>query len=588
MTEDDLNNFSEYTKKIISFTKDQQLRGTLEEVIGNYSTTDEAHKNLSNAILESLQWIAQRTHSTEDVQTAAKIFILDSVKNIFLKYTDDIADQIITSVQYCVEDSLDKNNVERYVAWMNNGQVRKLLDFAASLNGNGNVKLKRNILSILFVNWNKIDDFNEYAAKIANKKISLEKKVEFYSILRDIINSDKKQYAEILVKSGLSGVSETVQNDLSGLKTPKYISSIRDAIRFVEDKEKDTNVNFLFQKNKEFGSIRKWFVNNPATTAVIEELKKIGIDTDFFVASGVTIAQKRSEGHYSDNWTESLTSIVLKLIGSKKNGTLPRISIPNIAPSSLYKKIADDYQKSLTGDKDSAKRVLKEIKLAMLKNFSNRKIPQSAIELLSDIEMLVKVLDYGGTLSFRGAKVVAKVWKRKIPNDLYDSENIWCCLFFPDNEYGEIQLIMMDPKTSLIQFFTEGLQEPVACAFAYAGISEGKPTIFVDTVELGALAYAALGQDKMKEFVYKSILKFTRKSGAKRVIFFANPEYGRSVEFCNYLHDFGLNKREVSFESVDSEDSVLKEFSKSNRHHYTDAFQLNPMKGTIEAFVFDV
>ena len=215
-------------------------------------------------------------------------------------------------------------------------------------------------------------------------------------------------------------------------------------------------------------------------------------------------------------------------------------------------------------------------------------MPTAAVDILNDIEMLEKVLDYGGTVTFRGAKVMAKVWKRKIPDDLYDSENLWCCIFFPDNEYREISLFAMDPKTTLIQFFIQGLKEPVSCAFAYAGTSDDKPAIFIDTVELGALAYAALGQDKMKEFCYESILKFGQKSGADRVIFFSHPEYGRSVEFCSYLRDLGLKEKKIYFEAIDSEDIVLKKFSTENKHHYTDAFKIKPLKGKVKGFVVDI
>jgi hypothetical protein len=317
-------------------------------------------------------------------------------------------------------------------------------------------------------------------------------------------------------------------------------------------------------------------------------MKKVGFDTDFFVASGHMIAQKTGEGHYSDNWSDVVRSIVIRIVGSRKNKTLPKISIPNVAPGSFYKKLKDNYQKSLAGNKESAKKVLKEIKLTIIKNFARRRMPLAAVEILNDIEMLEKVLDYGGTVTFRGAKVVAKVWKRRIPDDLYDSENLWCCIFFPDNEYGEIPLLLMDPKTTLIQFFTEGLNDPVSCAFTYAGLSEDKTTIFVDTVELGALAYAALGQDKTKEFCYESILKFGKKAGADRLIFFAKPGYGRSVEFCSYLRDIGLEEKKVSFEAIDSDDSVLKKFSSSRKHHYTDAFGSKTLKGKIKGFVVDI
>jgi hypothetical protein len=589
MNSNSINGYSDIINQIIFLTKDKKINDSLSEVYKKYSEIE--HKNklrLVKDMLESLKWIAEKTKSSDKVKEAVRLFLLDSVINTTTKYSGDIADQIFTSLQYCIEESLDKNTVEKYSRWMNNGHIGKLLDFAADLNGNGNIKLKRDILSILFLNWNKIDDFDEYATKISNKKLFLEQKIELFSILRDIVNTGKEQYAEILVRQGVEAVGKNLQNDLNRIKNFKDVSSIRVGIKFLNDMKNFNDADFLFLKSKEFGNVKNWLFNDSSTKSVIEQMKKVGFDTDFFVASGHMIAQKTGEGHYSDNWSDVVRSIVIRIVGSRKDKTLPKISIPNVAPGSFYKKLKDNYQKSLAGNKESAKKVLKEIKLSIIKNFARRRMPLAAVEILNDIEMLEKVLDYGGTVTFRGAKVVAKVWKRRIPDDLYDSENLWCCIFFPDNEYGEIPLLLMDPKTTLIQFFTEGLNDPVSCAFTYAGLSEGKTTIFVDTVELGALAYAALGQDKTKEFCYESILKFGKKAGADRLIFFAKPGYGRSVEFCSYLRDIGLEEKKVSFEAIDSDDSVLKKFSSSKKHHYTDAFGSKSLKGKIKGFVVEI
>lgn len=589
MNSNSINDYSDIINQIIFSTRNEKVKDSVISVYKKYSEIEEKNKiQILKDMLESLKWVAERTKSAEDVERVAKISLLDPVVNILTKYSGDIGDQIITSMQWCIEDSLDKDLAEKYATWMNNGHVGKLLDFVADLNGNGNLKLKRDILSLLFVHWTKTDEFNKYAAKINSKKLFLEQKVELFSVLRDIINSNKNEYAEILIKDGIEGVAQVLQNDLAGIKNLKDTSSVKTGIRFLNDMKNFSEASFLFEKSKEFGNIRNWLNHETTTEKVIDGMKKLGFDANFFVASGEIISQRRSEGHYSSNWTDVFKSVVIKIVGSKKNKTLPQISIPNVAPGSFYKKISSNYSKSLDGDKESAKKILKEIKLVIIKNFAKRRMPLAAVEILNDIEMLEKVLDYGGTVTFRGAKVVAKVWKRKIPNDLYDSENLWCCIFFPDNEYGEISRLVMDPQTTLIHFFTEGLKDPVACAFVYAGTSESKRAIFVDTVELGALAYAALGQDKTKEFCYDSILKFGQKAGADRVVFFAHPGYGRSVEFCSYLRDIGLKARKAFFEAVDPKDSVLKEFSQSSKHHYTDAFGLNPLKGKVEAFVVDI
>jgi hypothetical protein len=584
-----IDDYSSIIKQIIFFTKNEKVRDSIIEVYKKYSEINEKNqaKHFQEA-LESLKWVAERTHNAERVEKVAKFLLMDSVIKITTKYPEDISGEILTSLHYCIENAIDQKEVEKYAKWMDNGHVGKLLDFAAKLNGNGNIKLKRDILSILYVDWDKTENFNEFASKINNKKLFLENKLELLSIIRDVVNINKGSYGDILINSGIENLRNVLQKDLNGIRIFNDISSIRAAIKFTSDVQKYSNVEFLFQKTKEFGSVKNWIKTEPVAVSVSERMKEAGFNTDFFIASGEIIAQRRGEGHYSNDWPGAFKSIVMKILGSKNDKTMPRISIPNVSPGSLYRKISVDYNIGLSGDKDSASKVLKELRLTLIKNFAKTRLPKSAIEILNDIEMLEKVLAYGGVVTFRGAKVTAKVWKRKIPNDLYDSENLWCCVFLPTNEKGEVPLIAMDPKSTLIQFFIQGLEEPVSCAFAFVGISKGKTTIFIDTVEAGALAYTALGQDKMKEFCYESILKFGQKTGADRVIFFSHPEYGRSIEFCSYLRDLGLKEEKVYFEAIDSEDIVLKKFSTENKHHYTDAFKIKPLKGKIKGFVVDI
>src|SRR3989442_14158735 len=100
-----LDSYSKTLQKIISLTKEQNLEASLVEVLKKYSESNEKSMNtLPYDVLESLQWIAERTGSAEAVRTAIKIFMLDSVKNIFSKYKGDIADEIIMSIEYCIED----------------------------------------------------------------------------------------------------------------------------------------------------------------------------------------------------------------------------------------------------------------------------------------------------------------------------------------------------------------------------------------------------------------------------------------------------------------------------------------------------
>jgi hypothetical protein len=586
---DDQNDFDEGINEIVNYTKDDKLKKVVIDTVGKYSEIDSKF-NLETAteVFESLKWVAETRKDSNAVRNAAKCFLMNDVMETILKYSGDVSNEVFYNIIWRIEEHLDKNVVQRYIDWVSNGHVLKLLNFVEELNGNGNLKIKTDVFSIIDVSENSLEKFDFYADKISNKKLFLEKKVELFSILRDIVNKNKDEYAEILVNKGIKELSRRVEDDLSKIKSLDNTSSLKCAIKFVEDMKKDKNVEFLFDKCKDFGKIGKWLFADEITKNVIKKMEEVGFNANLYVGSGELIAQRRTEGHFSENWSDALKSIVIKILGSKKNKTLPKVSIPNAAPGAIFKKIKHCYLDALNQDRNAAKKLLKELKETMQKSFSGRKIPKSVNEILNDMDSLEKAITYGGIATLKGAKVVAKVWKRKIPEDLYDSEKLYCCVLLPQGEKGEIPLFMMDPKTTLLQYYIQGIQDPISIVFIYAGCVKDKPTLFVDTWEGSALVYAALGQEKMKEFVYKSILKFAKKVGAKVVAFYAKPKYGRAKEFCSYLRDIGLESEKINFEAIDSEDSVLQKYSECKKHHYTDAFDSSPIKGDVEAFVVEL
>lgn len=250
----------------------------------------------------------------------------------------------------------------------------------------------------------------------------------------------------------------------------------------------------------------------------------------------------------------------------------------------IFEVIKKSYVLALQNDKDAGIKVIEKIKKIINKVYENRKIPRNIESFLIDIDNLEKIITYGGVLNYRGAKVIAKVWRRRIPEDFYDSELLRCCIYLPEGEYMfEIPLFMMDPKTTSLQYFIQGIDEPVASATFYAGISSGQTVLLVDTWDAGGLVYSALGHEKMKNFVLESMKKFGEIIG-KKVLVFSKAEYGRPEEFCNYLREKGFKIEKVNFEAIDIEDLVLKNYSDGKKHHYTDAFGTKPMKGSIEVF----
>jgi hypothetical protein len=267
---------------------------------------------------------------------------------------------------------------------------------------------------------------------------------------------------------------------------------------------------------------------------------------------------------------------------------LPKISIPNYSPGSLFRKIKDEYNKAIGGDKEAAKNILCYFSTLIKNSYENKKMPTSVNNVLQDIDGLIYMINSGIATNYKGSKITAKVWKRKIPQDLYDVNILWCCWFLPQNENNEIPLIFLDPKATLLQFYIHGIESPIAVAFLYAGKLGEENCIFVDTWEGGPFSYISLGQEKTHEFVLKSLISFARKVGAKKLLIYAYPKYTRAKEFGNFLKDKGFKIENVFFEAVDVEDKVLKEYSQTFKHHTTDAFGKNSLlKGKVEAFVFE-
>lgn len=353
--------------------------------------------------------------------------------------------------------------------------------------------------------------------------------------------------------------------------------------------KRDPNVSFLVRKYIENNGIAKWLLSDEVARKVIDELKECGYNDELYVASGKIIKRAVGDGNFSENWFDTLRVIVSKLIGSKKNKLLPKVSIQNISPGSIFRQIKEDYFVALNKDRESGEKVLAKLKDIINKTYAKKTIPRTVKAVLDDIEFLEKVLKYGGVISHKGARVTARVWKRRVPDDFYDSERLRCCIYLPNGEQKEeIPLFMMDPKTTLIQYFIQGIDEPVATASFYAGVSNDEPALLMDTWDAGGLVYIALGHEKMKDFALESMIKFGKLVGAKKLFIYSKAEYGRPEEFCNYLREKKLSISKQFFKAVDMQDSVLDTYSFTRKHHYTDAFGCNKLEGEIPVFAIEL
>jgi len=587
--------------RVKRYTKDKNCERTVAKTLKKYSEVEKiVNSDCVLTISENLGWIAEASKNPGKVVGASKIYLLDEVMNTVKQFKGDVADEVLTNICWVTEtcflnkgeyntDDGEESIVRRYINWLNNGHIFKLINIASEFQ-NGNLKMKKDIFSLLNINVGKLEKFNDYASRLSRKKYDFGRRLELMTLLKDISNINKDDYAEIIIRGDFRKLTQILKQDLGGIKIAPIKSSLQYGIKLFEDMKNDPNIIFLINKHLEHGSIRKWLFEDRATKKVTDNLKANGIDPDIYVASGRIINKCKVDGDFSENWVGTFRSLLLKALGKKKNNILPKVSIYSFSPGQIFEIIEKDFLLALQNDKDAGMKVIGKIKGIINKAYKSRKITKNVESYLVDIGNLERMMTFGGVLNYRGAKVVAKVWKRRIPEDLYDSDLLRCCIYLPEGELKfEAPLFMMDPKTTSLQFFIQGIDEPVAAATFYAGVSKGQTVLLMDTWDAGSLVYSALGHEKMKNFVLESMIKFGKLIGAK-VLVYSKAEYGRPEEFCNYLREKGFKSEKVYFEAIDAEDSVLKNHSAGQKHHYTDAFRngnpskTKPMKGNIEVF----
>jgi hypothetical protein len=321
--------------------------------------------------------------------------------------------------------------------------------------------------------------------------------------------------------------------------------------------------------------------------------------------------------------------LVRNLIGTK--GTKPKITIPGLSPKKTYAMIKADYEKGAAGDQDAAKKVLdyfvaeldkrKEgaekaatdlqlaataegaktdpvIRKAMGKMRRTVKTYTSSKRQMEEVHDLVSgiagQIEYG--VRSRGGKITASITRRNVPECFYDNKRLSCCIFKPGGaSRDEISLLLLDPQTTLIEYWIEGSDEFMGTATMYAG---KKNEILMDTWEANSMVYSVLGHVRTKRFALDSMVLATDKaltdeSKPKKLVIF-DCTYGKPLEFVNFVRTLEKKSDAVTyhenyeFEAADVEDHALQG-PKGEVHHYTDAFDTNSkMKGTLDAFVVDI
>jgi hypothetical protein len=595
MDENLINSYQEEIKRIIQNTGNENLIESIKKVIERYAHIDaELSTNLTKDAIEYIAATAEETKNLNLVMLSIECFLLEDIEKILRKYkknklnVTEIFSDIGAFIHRKVVVENKKENLIKYLNWLNNGFISKFLNFVSEFPNSRIAPLQQNVFHILDVRSLDLDVFNEHAMKIYRKKIPIEKKIElilFLSLLLSTNSTNKEKCLDAVFSGDLKKLKKLVEEDLNLTLPNKY--SLACGISFLNDMSKDPNLKLIHEKTVEYRGSERWFKNDETIRSVTELLEKNGFNSNIFVNSGKIISQKKSNTGFSENWIDVFKHIVIKIIGSKNNEMLPKISIPNHSPGSLFSKIRDEYKKAIEGDKEAGKNILFYFSTLIRDSYRNRKMPISVSNILYEIESLVHMINSGIVTNYKGSKLTAKVWKRRVPQDLYHTNMLWCCWFLPQNENNEIPLIFLDPKTTILQFYAQGIENPVGVAFLYAGKVEDENCVFVDTWEGGPFSYISLGQEKTHEFVLKSLINFTKKVGARKLLIYAHPKYTRAKEFGNFLRDKEFKIENVFFQAIDVEDVVLGKYSQTFKHHTTDAFGKNSLlKGNVDVFVF--
>ncbi|MFC1722755.1 hypothetical protein ACFL0V_01320 [Nanoarchaeota archaeon] len=425
-------------------------------------------------------------------------------------------------------------------------------------------------------------------------------KLDYMALGCKIIRMHATDYMNAFRAGGLEALTTTLNNeirkklDIAEIDSdlPRYTSLgfINAAIKVLD--ESDNNVKFLLKQAYLKGSVKEFLESDGNAQNTYKALKEHGYDTDFFVASGDVILERAGRGGEIGRWEDAYKSIVRTVLGSKDSQ--PKVNIPKLSRKKAYHQIKGDYHKGLAGDDESAKRVLAFLteKIDAIKD--TKQYNRSLEELHDNISGVLGQIDHG--IRSRGGKVTAKIGERMVPEVFYDHERLRCCIFKPRGaSSGEIPLFVMDPQTTMVEYWMEGFDEFMGVATLYAGQDR---KILMDTWEANSMIYSVLGSNHMKKFALDSMVLAADKAITGR-----NPKqllvydcgYGKPLEFVNYVRELSKTSDAIKYDenakftAADAWDLALTNSKTHRKHHYTDAFgHDSAIEGRLKAYVVDI
>lgn len=388
------------------------------------------------------------------------------------------------------------------------------------------------------------------------------------------------QTDRIRAKYGISGQASLPMHNVMG-----FMRSSRNVLE-----EKDPNIEFLIRGAFRHGSLKQFIESDASCSETLGLMKAADFNTDFYVASGQTVLQRKGEGGEIANWQEAFQGIIFKLFGPGEGNQL--ISIPHVSRGRLYADICGIYNSATRGNAADAIKVLEHIRERVENAGNSRHLSRTLEKFHDSISEVMGQIKYG--VRSKGGEITARVWSRHVPEDFYDNERLRCCFFGPRGIHSyESPLLLMDPKTTMLQYWIEAMNENAGTAIEYAGKNND---ILVGSVETNHMVNAVLGNSSTKKFILDSIVIAADKSlqsGNKKALVY-DSSHGSPMEFVNFVKEHSKVSlairyvKDYYFEAADVDDNSLANSRNGMHRHHTEAFGIAPLSGKINAYVIDV
>lgn len=354
----------------------------------------------------------------------------------------------------------------------------------------------------------------------------------------------------------------------------------------------DKNVNYLMEQAIKHGSMPEFLRKDPNASRVIGMLKDQGYDPSFFVSSGASINFSRRTDGQARRWEDSLKSLVSLYTG--ENGEDPKISIYKLSPKTALRAISENYPAALRGDAAAAKKVANYFLSEVSKRIEKIGRNPALEEVTDRFDGLLGQIN-GTSLEF-SEHIEARIWKRNVPECFYDNHRLSCCAFFPNGaEKYSIPLMTMDPQTSIIEYWVEGMDEFAGVSTLFAG--KGR-TLLMDTWEAGERIYSVLSSKQTKKFALDSVVLAADRAivgpSEDKTLIIHNCTYGRPLELVDYVRELSSRSDSIRFEKdrhfelVDEKGIALRNSKSERRTHGSGAFRSEEMMGKIPVFAVNI